>query len=158
VGNAAPVNVGIASISIFQGDPANGVVIGSNTATFLSSHTYTEADPGLSILAQLPLGLVTVVAYDVLGDSGSAVFVVVPPLGPSLSIGAAGLDEIYSDYASQDSVAAPPSTLLSLEGQTRDIQFNVTYAASDLKSVNLSGDGPAVLLDQNNVPLTAALP
>jgi hypothetical protein len=74
-------------LEIYSGDPnAGGTLVASNSDLFATTHTYTSADSGLSILANMPEGKYFVRGFDQAGNQATDVSF---PIGsPSFLVGA----------------------------------------------------------------------
>ena len=73
-GGAAAVVSGPGKIEIFKGEAVPANLIGSNDDDFPEQHAYSKTDPGLSVLDQLPEGLITVKVTDQADNETSVIF------------------------------------------------------------------------------------
>ena len=87
----ATVPSGPGLLEIFSGDPAaGGTLLASNSDLFSSTHVYTAADTGLSVLTQLPEGNIFVRATDQAGNASVTNFTIDNPLPPILRRASSG--------------------------------------------------------------------
>ncbi|MEK7314436.1 MAG: hypothetical protein AAB065_08160, partial [Deltaproteobacteria bacterium] len=73
---AAIPAAGLGLFELFRGDPTSTVAIASYNAPFAAPHTYASTDPGLSVLDNLPDGLIFVRVSDRAGNKSTRKFTV----------------------------------------------------------------------------------
>ena len=116
---------GLAKLEIYKGDPdAQGLLLAQNTDAYPSQHTYTSADAGLTVLAELPESPITIRVTDAAGNKTKLSFnvsrgpqvgltdiapgAVTPPDGPNYFIGMGIYEGVQGDLSESANI---PTTL-----------------------------------------------